>query len=194
MSLAAVGARELSFTLAQPGAHWVANALAVLAAVHAVGADLGLPGWRSPNSAGCRGGGARFIAKVAGGDVLVIDESYNASPVAMRATLGVLAEEKGRHVAILGDMLELGSGSPAYHAALAEPIVAARVDTVLLVGEAMRALAEALEGKANIVHVRDAAAALERLDDVLAPGDAVLVKGSNGIGLSRLIARLGGAH
>ena len=189
---ARVGARELSFTLGQPGAHWVSNALAVLAAVDAAGADLGLAGLALAELGGLAGRGARFMAKVAGGEALVIDESYNASPLAMRATLSVLAEEKGRHVAVLGDMLELGTGSADYHAALAAPIVAARVASVLLVGEAMGALAERLEGQIDVVHVPDAAAALDRIDTVLAPGDAVLVKGSNGIGLSRLIARLGG--
>ena len=189
---ARVGARELSFTLCQPGAHWVSNALAVLAAVDAAGADLGLAGLALAELGGLAGRGARFMAKVAGGEALVIDESYNASPLAMRATLSVLAEEKGRHVAVLGDMLELGTGSADYHAALAAPIVAARVASVLLVGEAMGALAERLEGQVDVVHVPDAAAALDRIDTVLAPGDAVLVKGSNGIGLSRLIARLVG--
>jgi UDP-N-acetylmuramoyl-tripeptide--D-alanyl-D-alanine ligase len=189
---ARVGARELSFTLGQPGAHWVSNALAVLAAVDAAGADLGLAGLALAELGGMAGRGARFMAKVSGGEALVIDESYNASPLAMRATLAVLAEEKGRHVAVLGDMLELGTASADYHAALAEPIVAARVDSVLLVGEAMGALAQRLEGRIDVVHVPDAAAAIDRLDTVLAPGDAVLVKGSNGIGLSRLIARLGG--
>jgi UDP-N-acetylmuramoyl-tripeptide--D-alanyl-D-alanine ligase len=187
-----VGERELSFTLSQPGAHWVANALAVLAAVDAAGADLGLAGLALGELGGLAGRGARFMARVPGGEALIIDESYNASPVAMRATLKVLAEERGRRVAILGDMLELGSASPAYHAGLAEPILAARVDTVLLVGEAMRVLAEALEGKTNVVHAADAAAALDRLDTVVTAGDAVLVKGSNGIGLSRVIARLMG--
>jgi UDP-N-acetylmuramoyl-tripeptide--D-alanyl-D-alanine ligase len=189
---ARLGARELSFTLSQPGLHWVSNALAVLAAVDAAGADLGLAGLALAELGGLAGRGARFMARVPGGEALIIDESYNASPVAMRATLGVLAQERGRHVAILGEMRELGVASDDYHAALAEPILAARVDAVLLVGEAMAVLAKALEGKVNVVHVPDAAAALDRLDTVLAPGDAVLVKGSNGVGLSRVIARLGG--
>ena len=63
---------------------------------------------------------------------------------------------------------------------------------MLLVGEAMTPLAEALEAKVNIVHVADAAAALDRLVTMLAPGDAVLVKGSNGVGLSRVVAGLRG--
>jgi len=123
-------------------------------------------------------------------DVLVIDESYNANPASMRATLAVLGHEPGRHVAVLGEMRELGDGSDAYHADLAEPILAARVETALLVGEAMAPLAAALEGRIDIVHVPDSAAALSSLRTILAPGDTVLIKGSNGVGLSRLVAAL----
>ena len=189
---ARVGEREISFTLSQPGLHWVSNALAVVAAVDVVGSDLGLAGLALADLGGLAGRGARFMAPVAGGDVLVIDESYNANPASMRATLAVLSEEPGRHVAVLGEMRELGDASPAYHAALAAPILAARADPVLLVGKAMTPLAEALETKVNIVHVADAAAALDRLVTMLAPGDAVLVKGSNGVGLSRVVAGLRG--
>ena len=187
---ARLGEKEVSFTLAQPGAHWVANALTVLAAVDALGADLAQAGLALAEMGGIEGRGARFIARLAGGEALVIDESYNASPLAMRATLGVLADEPGRHVAILGEMGELGAATATYHRDLAEPIRAARVDAVLLVGESMAVLAEALEGTVDVVHVRDVAAALDRVDAVVAPGDTVLVKGSNRVGLSRVVARL----
>ena len=188
---ARVGARELSFTVAQPGAHWVSNALAVLAAVDAVGADLAQAGLALAELGGLAGRGARLVAMVGSGEALVIDEAYNANPASMRATLAVLAEEPGRHVAILGEMRELGAASADYHAALAEPILAARVERALLVGEAMAPLAAALEGRIEFVHVADAAAALDQLD-MVAPGDAVLVKGSNGVGLSRVVAQLAG--
>jgi UDP-N-acetylmuramoyl-tripeptide--D-alanyl-D-alanine ligase len=188
--------RELSFTLSQPGAHWVSNALAVLAAVEAAGADLALAGVALAEFGGLAGRGARFLVPVGAcpddAPALVIDESYNANPASMRATLAVLAAENGRHVAVLGEMRELGAASAAYHAALAEPIEAARVETALLVGEAMAPLAAALEGRVAIVHVPDIAGALAALPALLAPGDAVLVKGSNGVGLGRLVASLKG--
>lgn len=189
---AKVGDRELSFTIAQLGAHWVSNALAVLAAVDAAGGDLGLAGLALAELGGLPGRGARLLAPVDGGEALVIDESYNANPASMAATLSVLAGEAGRHVAILGEMRELGAGSPGYHQALADPIEAARVEMALLVGEAMAPLAQALEGRVKFVHVPTAAAALEVLPGMLAPGDAVLVKGSNGVGLSRVVAALAG--
>ena len=187
---ARVGARELSFTLSQPGAHWVQNALAVVAAVDAAAGDLGLAGLALAELGGLPGRGARFQAPVQGGTALVIDESYNANPASMRATLAVLADEPGRHLAVLGAMAELGADAGAYHAELAAPVLAARVETALLVGEAMRPLAAALERKINVVHVADAAAAVGALAPLVRAGDAILVKGSNSVGLSRVIAAL----
>uniref|UniRef100_UPI001576AA83 UDP-N-acetylmuramoyl-tripeptide--D-alanyl-D- alanine ligase n=1 Tax=Sphingomonas bacterium TaxID=1895847 RepID=UPI001576AA83 len=187
---ARLGQRELSFTLAQPGMHWVSNALAVLAAVEAAGGDLGLAGLALAEMGGLPGRGARFATALAGGEALVIDESYNANPASMRATLAVLGEERGRRLAVLGEMRELGEDSAAYHAGLVAPIEAARVELALLVGEAMTPLARALEGRTQVVHVPDTAAALARLPALIAPGDAVLVKGSNGVGLGRLVAGL----
>jgi UDP-N-acetylmuramoyl-tripeptide--D-alanyl-D-alanine ligase len=189
---ARIGERELSFTLSQPGAHWVSNALAVLGAVDAVGGDLGLAGLALADLGGLPGRGLRFTAAIAGGEVLVIDESYNANPGSMEATLAVLAREPGRHVAILGEMREMGDKSAIYHAALADPMIDARVEAAVLVGEAMAPLAEALEGRLDFVHVADAAAALQATRAMLAPGDALLVKGSNGVGLSRVVAGLRG--
>ncbi|SFP73517.1 UDP-N-acetylmuramoyl-tripeptide--D-alanyl-D-alanine ligase [Sphingomonas rubra] len=184
---ARVGGRELSFTLSQPGDHWVSNALAVLAAVDAVGGDLGLAGLALADLGGLQGRGERFRTA---GDVLVIDESYNANPSSMRATLAVLGREPGRRLAILGEMRELGAGSDAYHANLAEPIIAARVERVVLVGEAMAPLAAALEGRVGLVHVASALDALDAARAQLTDGDVVLVKGSNGVGLSRVVAGL----
>jgi UDP-N-acetylmuramoyl-tripeptide--D-alanyl-D-alanine ligase len=184
------GDRELSFTISQPGAHWVSNAMAILAAVDAVGADLELAGLAMAEMGGLPGRGARLLVPVAGGEALVIDESYNANPASMRATLDVLAQEPGRKLAVLGEMRELGEHSGAFHAELAGPIEAAGVDYAILVGDAMAPLAQALEGRIDFVHVPDAAAARARLESVLAPGDTVLIKGSNGVRLSTLVAAL----
>ncbi|WP_230481437.1 UDP-N-acetylmuramoyl-tripeptide--D-alanyl-D-alanine ligase [Sphingomonas sp. Leaf21] len=184
---ARLGDRELNFTLSQPGRHWVSNALAVLAAVDAAGGDLGLAGLALAELGGLPGRGARFRT---GNGALVIDESYNANPASMRATLAVLAEEPGRHVAVLGEMRELGEDSADYHAGLVEPILAARVERALLVGESMAPLAAALEGRVEFVHVTDAKAAREALASIMTPDDVVLIKGSNGVGLSRVVTAL----
>lgn len=191
--MARLGQRELSFTVAQAGAHQVSNALAVLAVVEAAGGDLALAGLALGELAGLTGRGARVRVEVPGGEALVIDEAYNANPASMRAALAVLGEEPGRHVAVLGAMYELGERSPVYHAELAEPIVDARVQHAVLVGEEMRPLAAVLEGRVACVRVADAADALGALRATIAPGDAVLVKGSNGVSLAHVVAALAGS-
>ncbi|MBY0284252.1 MAG: UDP-N-acetylmuramoyl-tripeptide--D-alanyl-D-alanine ligase [Sphingomonas sp.] len=184
--------RELGFTIGQPGAHLVSNALAVLAAVEAVGADVAIAGLALADMGGLAGRGARVSVPTAdGGKALVIDESYNANPTSMRATLDVLgAEPAARRIAVLGQMGELGADSAAFHTGLAGPILAAAVAYAILVGEDMRPLANALEGRLEFVHVPDASAARAALIALLADGDAVLVKGSNSVGLSAVVAAL----
>ena len=187
---ARIGKREVSFTLSQPGAHWVSNALGVLACVDAVDGDLGLAGLALAELGGLAGRGERFMAQIEGGAALIIDESYNANPASVAAALSVLAEERGRHVAVLGEMRELGDRSAGLHADLAEPVRRAAVEQLVLVGEAITPLARALEGKVDFVHVADATAALAEIEKIVTPGDAVLIKGSNGVALSRVVAEL----
>ena len=185
---------QLSFTVGQPGEHWVANSLAVLAAVHAVGGDLAAAGLALTDLGGLKGRGERRRVPIDGGEALVIDESYNANPASMAATLKVLAEEEvaGRRIAVLGAMRELGEETDSFHAALAEPIAEAHVDYAILVGEEMGALAKALGARTELAHVPDAAAALEIAREAIGPGDAVLVKGSNSIGLAAVVEALAG--
>ena len=181
----------LCFTIAQAGAHWVSNALAVLAAVKAVGGDLPAAGLAFAEMGGLAGRGARHRLPIAGGEILLIDESYNANPASMAATIEQLGSESaGRKVAILGSMKELGPGSDAWHAGLAAPLVAAGVQFALLVGEEMAPLAKALEGRIDFEHVAAHSAAVARLGDVIRAGDIVLVKGSNSVGLSHVVTAL----
>jgi UDP-N-acetylmuramoyl-tripeptide--D-alanyl-D-alanine ligase len=185
---------SLSFTLAPPGDHWVANALAVLAAVEAVGGDLASAGLALADLGGLKGRGERHIVAVEGGEALLIDESYNANPASMAATLKVLGEEKiaGRRIAVLGSMRELGPDSDDFHRALAGRLEEAGVDYAILVGREMEALAKALGGQVKMAHVPDAASALPLARAAIGPGDALLVKGSNAIGLAALVEALAG--
>ncbi len=199
---AELGDCRLCYTVAEPGEHWVANSLAVMAAVRAVGGDLGAAGLSLAEMGGLKGRGARHRVTTANGQFLLIDESYNANPASMRATLAQLgATPSSRRIAVLGAMKELGDFGPAFHAGLADPLAAANVDFALLVGEEMEALAREL-GKAphsplgkgtRFTHCRnpdEAVAALEEFG--LRGGDAVLVKGSNSVGLARLVAHFAG--
>ncbi len=190
--------RRVCFSIAEPGAHWVMNSLCVMAAVHAAGGDIGAAGLALAEMGGLKGRGARHRLTVPGGHALLIDESYNANPASMRATLAQLgATPAARRIAVLGSMKELGDFAPAFHAQLAEPLAEAGVDFAVLVGEEMEALAREL-GKApqNALGIRTAYAhcgdpgdAIRALEEFgLAGGDAVLVKGSNSVGLGRVVA------
>jgi UDP-N-acetylmuramoyl-tripeptide--D-alanyl-D-alanine ligase len=185
---------ELTFTVSQPGEHWVSNALALLGAVQAMGGDLAAAGLALADMAGLKGRGERHRITAGDGKALLIDESYNANPASMAATLKSFAAEDvgGRRIVVLGAMRELGRDSEDFHAALAEPVIAASTDYALLVGEEMKALAKALGPKVKMEHVADAASALERLKGAIGPGDAILVKGSNSIGLAALVEALAG--
>jgi UDP-N-acetylmuramoyl-tripeptide--D-alanyl-D-alanine ligase len=185
---------ELNFTLSQPGDHWVSNAMAVLAAVHAVGGDLAAAGLALADMGGLAGRGARHSIDTAdGGTALLIDESYNANPASMAATLSVLGNATARRrIAVLGEMRELGEDSDALHAGLAALVLAANVNLVHLVGPAMLPLAKALEGKVETVHAASVDAVLDVLRGDIRDGDAILIKGSNAVGLSRLVDILSG--
>lgn len=182
---------ELSFTLSQPGAHWVSNGLAVLAAVKALGGDLAAAGLALADIEGIVGRGAQHRLSVEGGEALLIDESYNANPTSMAATLAVLGNTRAtRRIAVLGAMGELGEDSEAFHVGLAAPVLAAGVDYALLVGSGIEPLAKALEGKLDFAHYASADAALISLKKIIAPGDVILIKGSNAIGLGHIVTAL----
>ena len=129
---------------------------------------------------------------------LLIDESYNANPASMRATLAQLGQTPAsRRIAVLGSMKELGDFAPAFHAQLAEPLSEAEVDFAVLVGPEMAALARELGKAAHnplgkplaFAHCGGPGEAIAALEEFgLVGGDAVLVKGSNSVGLARLVS------
>ncbi|WP_395393996.1 UDP-N-acetylmuramoyl-tripeptide--D-alanyl-D-alanine ligase [Novosphingobium sp. BL-8A] len=214
--------RRVCYTVAAPGEHHVINSLAVMAAVRAVKGDLGAAGVALAEMGGLPGRGARLQVDVPGGEpdvegrrrALLIDESYNANPASMRATLEQLGRTPAtRRIAVLGSMKELGAHGPAFHAELAAPLAAAKVDYAVLVGDEMSALAAILgdvlanatespeSGKtgsvplgkrvpfAHCLTVREAVDALRAFG--LEQGDVILVKGSNSVGLASLVTDLG---
>lgn len=193
-----LGDRRICYTIAEPGEHWIVNSLGVMAAVRAAGGDLASAGLALAEMGGMKGRGARHTLNVPGGTALLIDESYNANPASMRATLKALAATPAtRRLAVLGAMKELGDFSDAFHRQLAEPIAEAGVNHAILVGAEMRPLAEELGklaetplGKAvTFAHCEGPAEAIALLGQFgLANGDAVLVKGSNSVGLGRLVS------
>jgi len=193
---AALLERELTFTISQRGEHWVSNALAVLAAVEAAGSDVAVASLALADMGGLKGRGERHTVEIDGGEVLLIDESYNANPASMAATLKSLGEERDvtRRIAVLGPMRELGEYSDQLHAGLAPAVLDAGVDRLILIGAEMRPLAEQLVGKLNLDLVDDVGRATDALLKLLRPGDAVLVKASNAVGLAQLVERVAGGQ
>src|SRR6185369_1895085 len=143
---------------------------------------------------GLKGRGERHRIELDGGEALLIDESYNANPASMAATLKSLGEERDieRRIAVLGPMRELGEHSASLHAGLAPAVLDAHVDELILIGEEMRPLAELVIGKVSLDLVEDVDGAIAGLLAKLHPGDAVLVKASNSVGLAKLVDRVAG--
>ncbi|HUZ72273.1 MAG TPA: UDP-N-acetylmuramoylalanyl-D-glutamyl-2,6-diaminopimelate--D-alanyl-D-alanine ligase [Stellaceae bacterium] len=191
---ASVMGEIVDYCVAIPGRHWVMNSLAVLATVKAAGGDVGAAATALGTIEPMEGRGRRHRIPVPGGTVELIDESYNASPAAMRAAIAVLGANEpgkgGRRIAVLGDMLELGPAASRLHAELADALLDARIDLVFTVGEAMRALHDVLPKRRRGAHRATAAAMAELLPQRLAAGDVVTVKGSYGTRMREIVARL----
>jgi UDP-N-acetylmuramoyl-tripeptide--D-alanyl-D-alanine ligase len=179
---------ELRFRLKAPGAHMASNALAALAACAALGLDVAKAAAALDGFAPFAGRGARRDVRLPDGKFLLLDESYNASAASIRAALSVLALQPGRHVAVLGDMLELGDDAETEHLSLLAGMDAA--DVVFTCGPMMGRLFAALPAGQQGAHRADAASLAPVVRDALRPGDSVLVKGSYGSRMRDVIAVL----
>jgi UDP-N-acetylmuramoyl-tripeptide--D-alanyl-D-alanine ligase len=191
---ARIGKDRLTFRIGMAGKHWVNNALAVLAAVQAAGGDLALAGLALAEFNDLAGRGRRLRVPAGGGQAVVIDEAYNANPASMAASLAVLGAivpaRHGRRLALLGAMKELGELSAEFHAGIAPHLIEAGVAIAVLVGPEMQPLAKALGRQLDVRHVSSAEAAQAELQGVLAADDVLLVKGSNSVGLGRIVTAL----
>ena len=191
---ASILGERIDYRLAMPGLHWVLNSLGVLAAVVAAGGDLAGAAAKMSELVPLKGRGKREHITLAGGPFELIDESYNASPAAVRAAIQVLARATpgagGRRIAVLGDMLELGAEEERLHADLAPDLRAAGVDLVFTAGSLMAALGQALPTGQRGGHAATAADLLPQVAAAVQPGDVVLVKGSLGSRMGPLVEAL----
>jgi UDP-N-acetylmuramoyl-tripeptide--D-alanyl-D-alanine ligase len=180
---AMMGAQPVTYKIGAPGIHLVANSLAVLSAVQLVGADLALAALSLAEHDGMAGRGARYRLGFDNAPITLIDESYNANPTSMAAaleTLGLIPRKgRGRRIAVLGDMAELGDDAPQLHAALADKTESADIDLVITCGALMQHLHNALPPGRIGAHAEDHEAALKILRDELQDDDVVMIKGSN---------------
>lgn len=182
---------DLALEMGLPGEHMVRNALAACEAALAAGATrddvvTALTCFQAPEGRG------RLKSHPAMG-WSIIDDTYNANPGSMAASLRALGQRpsRGRRVAVLGDMLELGEDGDALHAGLAEVARESRVDLLLLAGPRMEALLHAARQLGvNAQHRMDPAAWVGEIGGLLGPGETILVKGSRGMRMERIVNAL----
>jgi len=176
---------RLSFRIGAAGEHWQTNALCVLACAAALGADLAAAADALADLRPPKGRGQRTVVRLTGGGSFeLIDDSYNASPPSMRASLQVLGGSRpgpgARRIAALGDMLELGETAPSLHAGLAAPVLENGIDLVFTAGPMSAHLHEALPASRRGVHAASSADLAPLIATAVREGDVIVVKGSAG--------------
>jgi UDP-N-acetylmuramoyl-tripeptide--D-alanyl-D-alanine ligase len=174
--------RALSFPIRQTGAHWGLNSLAVLLMLEALDVDLETSLQALAAFAPLAGRGAERTIAAAAGPFVLIDESYNANPVSLRAAMNTLGAHaaKGRRIAVLTDMLELGPDAERFHTQGAAMAEEAGIDLVFCAGPLMKFLWDALPPTRRGGYAQSAAALAPQVVSAVGPGDVVMVKGSNG--------------
>ncbi len=186
--IASIGDARVECRVPAPGRHMVTNALAALTAAFAAGADLQTASAALTDFRPVSGRGARRA--IMGGRAILLDESYNASGASVRAALAVLKLQPAkRRIAVLGDMLELGDFSSQEHLDLAGPVSEA-ADLLYACGPWSRALFDAVDPAIQGGYAEDSAALADMLVPALREGDAILVKGSLGSRMSRIVDAL----
>lgn len=185
---------DITYKIGMPGRHMAINTLAVLAAASLAGADLALAALALSEMRAPSGRGVRETLHVPNGTATLIDESYNANPASVAAALNVLGQAavgpRGRRIAVLGDMLELGPKSAELHSGLARAVTSNNVDKVYCCGPLMRHLFDAVPPNLQGAHAPDSAALESEVVGALRPGDVVMVKGSLGSKMKLIVAAL----
>ena len=185
---------DVDYKVGAPGKHLVLNSLAVLAAARLAGADLAVAALALAGLVPPSGRGRRIELDLGGGKALLIDESYNANPASMRAALEVLGQapigRRGRRIAVLGDMLELGPDAAELHRGLLDAVSAARIDLVFCAGPLMHELWNALPSVVRGGYAETAAEIESELVAAVRPGDAIMIKGSNGSRMGPIVQTL----
>jgi UDP-N-acetylmuramoyl-tripeptide--D-alanyl-D-alanine ligase len=189
---------KLIYKLGVPGEHMAVNSLAVLAAAKLTGADLARAALALSTAEPAKGRGVQQRFKLPGGELLLIDESYNANPASVRAALALLATAKpgkgGRRIAVLGDMLELGAHGPELHSGLQEPMDAAQVDALYACGPLMANLWTRVPPAKRGAHAMTSEGIREVLLAGLRAGDVVMIKGSLGSRMGLLVDAIRAAY
>lgn len=189
------GSETLKVNLGLVGRHNVANALAAVTAATELGVSLAQAARVLENARPLSQ--HRLDVREIESEITVIDDSYNANLDSMRSgitTLKTLARAKGRGraVAVLGEMLELGADSETHHRLVGKACIEAGIEVVVTVGQQATPIYQTVLDHAEAQHCENAEEALRVVRQVLAPGDTVLVKGSNGSGVWKIAEALTG--
>ncbi|TXJ23102.1 MAG: UDP-N-acetylmuramoylalanyl-D-glutamyl-2,6-diaminopimelate--D-alanyl-D-alanine ligase [Afipia sp.] len=186
--------QDVTYKIGMPGRHMAMNSLAVLAAATLAGADLALSALALAQLKPASGRGVREALTLSGGTATLIDESYNANPASMAAAITVLGQAdvgpRGRRIAVLGDMLELGATGPDLHRGLAEAIKMNGIDSVFCCGPLMRNLWEALPSTKKGGYADSSAALEPQVVAAIGAGDAIMIKGSLGSRMKLIVTAL----
>lgn len=191
---ASILGQDITYKIGMPGRHMAMNSLAVLAAASLAGADLALSALALAQLKPAAGRGVREVLTLTEGAATLIDESYNANPASMKAAINVLGQAnvgpRGRRIAVLGDMLELGVAGPDLHRGLSEAIKANNIDAVFCCGPLMLNLWEALPSAKKGGYADHSAALEQQVVAAIGAGDAIMVKGSLGSRMKVIVTAL----
>ena len=188
-SLSILG-EEIELVLNVLGAHWLENATLVLLVVKLLGLDLNRATQALQNMPEIKGRGQVSKINYAGKNISIIDESYNANPESMRASLSALGLAKGRRVAILGDMLELGDDEDLLHANLAEIIAKNKINMLVTCGPLMKNLHKNMADNLEKYWFENADECFSQLPNIIKEDDIIMIKGSNASGMGELVNKI----
>ena len=181
----------VTYRLGAPGRHLAMNSLAVLGAVHVLGADLALAALSLQDFTTVEGRGKRVLLETGTGSFTLIDESYNANPSSMRAALAVTGSVprglRGRRIAVMGDMLELGPEGADLHAGIAEAVIQHDIDLVFACGPLMKSLWQALPPDRRAAYAENSELLESAVIAAVQSGDVLMVKGSLGSRMGRIV-------
>lgn len=182
---------QVKYDLGVFGIHNALNSISVLALVDSVGGDVGKAASSFIEFEPRPGRGKRTCVGGEFGSVTVIDDTYNASPAAVRASLKVLGDIKRKYnnriVAVLGDMFELGQNAEQMHAGLVDNIIDNNVDMVFTAGKLTQSLYNKLPEKIKGANKETSSDVAQDVLDSLKDGDVVLVKGSRGMKMENVV-------
>lgn len=173
-----IKSKIVNFTITHPGFHWVTNSLGVLACIDGLGADVTKATNDLAQLNQLKGRGAIHKINIPGGEVIAIDETYNANEASMRAALDVLSKHDGRRIAVMGDMLELGPDEVSIHTGLVDCLD--EINLVFTCGTLMKNLHDALPKNKRGAHAVDSENLAPLVAQAIQPGDVISIKSSRG--------------